>query len=340
MRPFHIFSGSTHPELTQLICEHLGFKPSRSRLEKFSNGETKVVIDRSVRNNDVYIIQTGSGRVNDALMELLIMIHACKGASSHKVTVVLPFFPYSRYSDTKCEHSVEYPNIKDDSKPYLYHSWAAQMGTLMSSLFACVGCDHIITMDLHDPQFQGFFNIPVDNLGARGVFQKYIIKHIPGYLEAVIVSPDAGGAKRATAIADTLRIDFALIHKERKLGQQFYEMDSEMMLVGHVEDKVAILIDDIIDTANTLIKAAKMLTEHGATKVYSLATHAVFSGDAIERINESTLHKVIVTNSVPQTENVKRCPKLVVLDVSFIFAEAIRKIHHGQSLSMLFDYSL
>lgn len=191
----------------------------------------------------------------------------------------------------------------------------------MSSLFACVGCDHIITMDLHDPQFQGFFNIPVDNLGARGVFQKYIIKHIPGYLEAVIVSPDAGGAKRATAIADTLRIDFALIHKERKLGQQFYEMDSEMMLVGHVEDKVAILIDDIIDTANTLIKAAKMLTEHGATKVYSLATHAVFSGDAIERINESTLHKVIVTNSVPQTENVKRCPKLVVLDVSFIFAE-------------------
>ncbi|KAG4304159.1 hypothetical protein PORY_002523 [Pneumocystis oryctolagi] len=256
-------------------------------------------------------------RANDALMELLSAIHALKGASSQRVIAVLPLFPYSRGGGA-----------------------AGASRALIPRLFACAGCDHIITMDLHDPQFLGFFDLPVDNLVSRGLFQKYIQRNITGYKNAVIVSPDAGGAKRATVLANTLGMDFALVHKERDLGTRFHESDSEMVLVGDVDGKVAILVDDIVDTGQTLIQAAKVLDALGAITIYAMVTHAILSGNAIEQINMSKLHKVVVTNSVPQADNVKRCPKLVVLDVSPIFAEAIRRVHHGESLSMLFDYSL
>jgi ribose-phosphate pyrophosphokinase len=192
-------------------------------------------------------------------------------------------------------------------------------------------------MDLHDPQYQGFFDIPVDNLYGRPLLQRYIKYNIPDYQNAVIVSPDAGGAKRATAIADALGMEFALIHKERRPTRITDRQNATMMLVGDIVGKVAILVDDMADTSNTITRAAKLLKgKGGATRVYALVTHGVFSGDAIDRINASALDKVITTNSVPQDQHKRLCDKLVVLDVGEVFAEAIRRVHHGESISVLF----
>ena len=202
-----------------------------------------------------------------------------------------------------------------------YRPWVAQAGTLVADLLTAAGADHVITMELHDPQYQGFLDIPVDNLYGRGVLKKYIKTSIPDYEQAVVVSPDAGGAKRATAIADSLQMPFALIHKERRPTRISDKQNSTMMLVGDVSKKTCILIDDLADTANTITRAAKLLKREGATTVYALITHGVLSGDAIEKINASFLDKVVVTNSVPQEDHLKCCPKLKVLDVGHIFAE-------------------
>ncbi|KAL8988946.1 MAG: hypothetical protein Q9169_008472, partial [Polycauliona sp. 2 TL-2023] len=219
-----------------------------------------------------------------------------------------------------------------------YKVWVAQAGTLVADLLTCAGADHVITMDLHDPQYQGFFDIPVDNLYARDILKNHILNRIPNYQQAIVVSPDAGGAKRATEIADRLGIPFALIHKERRPTKITDRQNATMMLVGDVAGRTAILVDDLADTSNTITRAAKLLKKQGATKVYALLTHGVLSGDAIERINASALDKVVVTNSVPQEEHKKRCPKLEVLDVGEMFAEAIRRVHHGESISTLFKY--
>lgn len=219
-----------------------------------------------------------------------------------------------------------------------YKQWVAQAGILVADLLTCAGADHVITMDLHDPQYQGFFDVPVDNLYGKPLLQRYIQQHIPDYKEAVIVSPDAGGAKRATAIADSLGMDFALIHKERRPTKITDRQNATMMLVGNVTGRVCILVDDLADTANTITRAAKLLKKEGATYCYALLTHGVLSGDAIPRINASALDKMVVTNSVPQSEHRSLCPKLDVLDISPVFAEAIRRVHHGESISVLFQY--
>ncbi|EKD17721.1 uncharacterized protein L3040_008092 [Drepanopeziza brunnea f. sp. 'multigermtubi'] len=230
--------------------------------------------------------------------------------------------------------------IKETSKLFQpkpgYKKWVAQAGTLVADLLTCAGTDHIITMDLHDPQYQGFFDIPVDNLYGKSLLKKYIQTKIPNFREAVIVSPDAGGAKRATSIADDLNMEFALIHKERRPTRINERQNATMMLVGNVTNRVCILVDDLADTSNTITRAAKLLKKEGATRVYALLTHGVFSGDAIDRINASPLDKVVVTNSVPQGEHLRLCPKLEVLDVGQVFAEAIRRVHHGESISALF----
>ncbi|KAK0626259.1 phosphoribosyltransferase-like protein [Immersiella caudata] len=220
-----------------------------------------------------------------------------------------------------------------------YKQWVAQAGTLVANLLSCAGADHVITMDLHDPQVQGFFDVPVDNLYGRPLLKRYILQNIPNYKEAVIISPDAGGAKRATAIADSMGMDFALIHKERRPTKITERQNASMMLVGNVEGRVCILIDDIVDTGNTITRAAKLLKKEGASKIYALVTHGVFSGDAISRISASALDKVVVTNSVPQHDHKMALgAKLDVLDISPIFAEAIRRVHHGESISVLFNY--
>ncbi|KIV95188.1 hypothetical protein PV10_02868 [Exophiala mesophila] len=448
VRNIVVLGGSSHPALTETICDVLGIQQGSALFSKFAVGETRVEIGESVRGKDVYIIQSGGGKVNDHFVELLIAISACKTASAKKVTAILPLFPYSRQSDipynktgaplikassqsTKHDqgytfdstpptphpekhespglanghqlhkaasrtdldavesspaHQARFSHYRDSSsqsstkseyfagaarkrtnstastngvanhdfavqqspkfeaapdtfKPRPgYKQWVAQAGTLVADLLTCAGADHVITMDLHDPQYQGFFDIPVDNLYGRPLLKKYIQQHIPDYRNGIVVSPDAGGAKRATAIADSLGMDFALIHKERRPTKITDRQNATMMLVGDVSGKIAILIDDLADTSNTITRAAKLLKKEGASKVYALVTHGVLSGDAIDRINASALDKVIVTNTVDQSEHRKRCPKLEVLEVGHVFAEAIRRVHYGESISVLFQY--
>ncbi|KAB8078911.1 phosphoribosyltransferase-like protein [Aspergillus leporis] len=417
VRNIVVIGGTSHPQLTQNICSVLGIPPADVLLSKFSVGETRVEIKESVRGKDVYIIQSGGGKVNDHLLELLITISACKTASAKRVTAVLPLFPYSRQSDIPYNKTgaplvksavigksgpangytfestpttpypgkpesgsllngvdnlqkslaraqiddisngspvkkqrpasglsrhdtmeslpengkVVIPNgtISDDSANKInnfqprpgYKQWVAQAGTLVADLLACAGADHIITMDLHDPQYQGFFDIPVDNLYGRPLLKSYIQRNIPNYKQAVIVSPDAGGAKRATAIADSMGIEFALIHKERRPTRITDRQNATMMLVGDVKGRTAILIDDLADTSNTITRAAKLLKKEGAAQVYALVTHGILSGDAIDRINASALDKVVVTNSVDQAEHLRQSPKLEVLEVGHVFAE-------------------
>ncbi|CAB4067119.1 PRPS [Lepeophtheirus salmonis] len=277
-----VFSGSSHPDLTQKLCDRLGIETGKVVTKKFSNLETCVEIGESVRGEDVYIVQSGCGEVNDNLIELLIMINACKIASAERVTAVIPCFPYARQDKKDKSH-------------------------------------HIITMDLHASQIQGFFDIPVDNLYAEPAVLKWIKENIPEWRDAIIVSPDAGGAKRVTAIADRLNVDFALIHKERKKANEV----ASMVLVGDAKGRVAILVDDMADTCGTMSHAAEKLMEAGATKIYAILTHGIFSGPAINRINAACFEAVVVTNTIPQDKHMAECQKIQCIDVSMMFAEAV-----------------
>jgi ribose-phosphate pyrophosphokinase len=310
-----IFSGNSNPELSRRIAARLGLELSKVELKKFSNKETSVEIGESVRGEDVYIIQSGSGEVNDMLMELLIMINACKIASATRVTAVIPCYPYARQDK------------KDKSR-------APISAKLVANMLSVAGADHIITMDLHASQIQGFFDIPVDNLYAEPEVLRWIRENVDDWRKAVIVSPDAGGAKRVTAIADRLNVDFALIHKERKLANEV----AEMVLVGNVKDKTTILVDDMADTSGTLILASKRLKDAGSKRVFAIVTHGIFSGPAIERINQSHLEAVVSTNTIPLQDKMVMCSKLKEIDVSNIIGEAIRRTHNCESVSYLFSH--
>ncbi|XP_040835030.1 ribose-phosphate pyrophosphokinase 1-like isoform X2 [Ochotona curzoniae] len=311
-----IFSGSSHQDLSQKIVDRLGLELGKVVTKKFSNQETCVEIGESVRGEEVYIVQSGCGQVNDNLMELLIMIHACKIASARRVTAVIPCFPYAR----------------QDKKDKV--SRAPITAKLVANMLSMAGADHIITMDLHASQIQGFFDFPVDNLYAEPAVLKWIQENISDWRNCTIVSPDAGGAKRVTSIADQLNVDFALIHKERKKAN---EVD-RMVLVGDVKDRVAILVDDMADTCGTICHAADKLLSAGATRVYAILTHGIFSGPAIARINNACFEAVVVTNTIPQEDKMKQCSKIQVIDISMILAEAIRRTHHGESVSYLFSH--
>ncbi|XP_041460938.1 ribose-phosphate pyrophosphokinase 2 [Lytechinus variegatus] len=309
-----VFSGSSHQDLAQKIANRLGYDLGRVVTKKFSNQETCVEIGESVRGEDVYIVQSGCGDINDNLMEMLIMINACKIASSSRVTAVIPLFPYARQDK------------KDKSR-------APISAKLVANMLSVAGADHIITMDLHASQIQGFFDIPVDNLYAEPAVLKWIKENIPEWGNSIIVSPDAGGAKRVTSIADRLNVEFALIHKERKKANEV----ASMVLVGDVKDRVAILVDDMADTCGTICHAAGKLKDAGAIKVYAILTHGIFSGPAIKRINEACFEKVVVTNTIPQEDKCKQSSKIAVIDISMMLAEAIRRTHNGESVSYLFS---
>jgi len=265
-----------------------------------------------VREDDVYIINTGCGQINTALMELCIMIHACKIASAKRITAVIPLFPYARQDK------------KDKSR-------APITAKLVANMIQKAGCDHVITMDLHASQIQGFFDVPVDNLFAEPSVLNYI-RTTFDISNVVIVSPDAGGAKRATSIADRLGVDFALFHKERKKANEV----SRMVLVGHVKGKTAILVDDMADTCGTLCLAAHHLAEAGVDKVYAVVTHGILSGNALPDVMGSALEKLIVTNTLPQHENQAKCSKIEVIDIGAVLGEVIRRSHYGESVSKLF----
>ncbi|XP_055686877.1 ribose-phosphate pyrophosphokinase 1 isoform X2 [Lutzomyia longipalpis] len=316
-----VFSGTSHPDLAQRIVDRLGIDLGRVVTKKFSNLETCVEIGESVRGEDVYIVQSGSGEINDNLMELLIMINACKIASALRVTAVIPCFPYARQDK------------KDKTGGENQKSRAPISAKLVANMLSVAGADHIITMDLHASQIQGFFDIPVDNLYAEPAVLKWIKENIPEWRNSIIVSPDAGGAKRVTSIADRLNVEFALIHKERKKANEV----SSMVLVGDVKDRIAILVDDMADTCGTICHAAEKLMEAGATKVYAILTHGIFSGPAISRINNACFEAVVVTNTIPQDGHMRDCPKIQMIDVSMMFAEAVRRTHNGESVSYLFS---
>lgn len=312
MERIKVLAGNAHPELAQEICKCLGVQLGKADVGQFSNGETSVMISESIRDMDVFVIQpTCNPHPNDNLMELLVMADAIKRASAKRITAVIPCFGYARQDK------------KDKSR-------APITGKLVANLIEVSGIDRVITMDLHASQIQGFFNIPVDNLYAEPLIVKYIRKNIHG--DKVIVSPDAGGVKRAKLISDKLDAELAIIHKERKKANEV----SGMILVGDVTGKVALIVDDIADTCGTIQTAAKLLMDKGAKAVYALVTHGVLSGPAIERINDSELKELVITNSIPNSANAAKCDKLKIINTATMLAEAIRRTHHGESISSLF----
>lgn len=310
-----LLSGNSHPILARLVADRLGIEIAKTMSLNYSNQETSVTVGESVRDEDVFIIQsTAPGDINDGLMELLIMIHACRTASARRITAVIPNFPYARQDK------------KDKSR-------APISARLIANMLTTAGCNHVITMDLHASQIQGFFNVPVDNLYAEPSVLRWVQENL-SIKDCVIVSPDAGGAKRATSMADRLDLPFALIHKERPRPNEV----GRMVLVGNVVDKICILVDDMADTCGTLAKAAAVVKEHQAREVVAIVTHGILSGPAIDNINKSVLSQVVVTNTVPLGDKLDRCPKLKVIDVSGTLAESIRRTHNGESVSYLFTH--
>ncbi|KAF9010834.1 phosphoribosyltransferase-like protein [Cyathus striatus] len=247
-----ILTGNSHPELAQAVAERLNVPLVPVTVKKFSNGETSITISESVRDEDVFIIQSPTQPVDDHLMELLILISACKTASARRITAVIPCFPYAR-------------NDKKDT------SRAPITAKLVANMLTVAGCDHVVTMDLHASQIQGFFDIPVDNLWSEPLFLRYVRRNVKDWEDAIVVSPDAGGAKRVTAIADKLGLEFALINRKRDTNGK--SQDKMELLVGDVEGKVAILVDDMIDTGHTLTLAVKTLHEKGAKSIHALISH-------------------------------------------------------------------
>ncbi|KAK6203531.1 ribose-phosphate pyrophosphokinase [Scheffersomyces amazonensis] len=310
-----LIGGNSHPQLCQSVATKLGMPLARVGAFQYTNSETAVAVGESVRDEDVYIIQTccDESKINQYLMELLITINACKIASARRVSVVIPNYFYARQDK------------KDKSR-------APITAKLIANLLQTAGCDHVITMDLHASQIQGFFRVPVDNLYAEPSVLRYITEQFERK-DLIIVSPDAGGAKRVASIADKLDVNFALIHKERQKANEI----SRMVLVGDVSNKICVLIDDMADTCGTLCKAAEILIENGASKVVAMVTHGVFSSNAIEKLNNSKLDRVICTNSLPLKDKAAACPKLEVIDISPTIAEAIRRLHNGESVSYLFN---
>jgi ribose-phosphate pyrophosphokinase len=308
---FKIFSGTSSPELADEICGHLGVVRGKTVLGKFADGEIYFQILENVRGADVFVVQPCTQPVEYHLMELLMMIDAFKRASAWRITAVIPYYCYAR-QDRK-----DKPRVPISAK-------------LVADLLETAGATRALTLDLHAPQIQGYFNVPVDHLYASPVMVEYFKqKKLPNL---TVVSPDAGGVERARAFAKKLDAPLAIVDKRR------VDVDKTevMNLIGDVRGRNALIVDDIIDTAGTLVKTAEALMEAGATAVYAGATHAVLSGKAVERIANSPLKEVVVTNSVPGSEAARAVAKIKVLSVAELLARGIRNIHEETSISELF----
>jgi ribose-phosphate pyrophosphokinase len=305
-----VFSGNANPALTKEICEHLAIPQSKVELRRFSDGEIFVEIGENVRGTDVFIIQPTCPPVNDHLMELVIMADALRRASARRITAVLPYYGYAR-QDRKVA-----PRVPITAK-------------VVAEMLMVVGVRRVLSMDLHAGQIQGFFNIPVDHLYAAPVLLKYINST---FQDVVMVSPDAGGVERTRAFAKRLKADLAIIDKRRDRPNE----SKAMNVIGDVAGKTAILLDDMVDTAGTLCGAAAMLVEAGAREVHACCSHPVLSGPAIERIENSVIKSLVVTNSIPLREAARKCQRIKVLSVSTLLGEAIRRIHSEDSVSSLF----
>ena len=306
-----IFSGNANIALATKICQHLGISLGKANVTTFSDGETRVEINENVRGMDVFIIQSTCPPVNVTCMELLIMIDALKRASADRITAVIPYYGYGR-QDRKVA-----PRAPITAK-------------LLADLITAAGANRVLSMDLHAGQIQGFFNIPVDNLFATPVLFDYMKKN---YIDGtVVVSPDTGGVERARAFGKRLGASLAIIDKRRE-GPNEAEV---MNIIGNVKGKRIIILDDMIDTAGTVVQAARAMKEAGALEVSICCTHPVLSGSALERIEGSEIKEVIVTDTIPLSDRAKNCKKIKVLSVSGILGEAVRRIYYNDSVSSLF----
>lgn len=306
-----IFSGSSNPALAKEIADYLGISLGKSLLGRFSDGEIHFYIDENVRGADVFIIQSGICEANFHLMELFIMIDAFKRASAERITAVIPYYCYAR-QDWK-----DRPRVPISAR-------------LVADLLEAAGAHRVLTMDLHSPQIQGFFSIPVDNLMAAPVLMKYV-KTLK-LMDLTIVSPDAGGVGRARWFAKRLRAGLAIIDKRRPAPN----IAKVLHVIGNVKDRNVIILDDMVDTAGTLVQSVEALKREGAKKVMAACTHSILSGTAIERIHKSDMEKLIVTNTIPLTKNAGSTDQFKVLSVADLFGEAIRRINLGSSVSSLF----
>ncbi len=306
-----IFSGNANKELVEKICKELGRPLGTCDVSQFSDGEINVNISETVRGMDVFIVQPTSTPVNDNLMETLILIDAVKRASAGRVNAVLPYYGYARQDrKTKAREPIT--------------------AKLVANLLTTAGADRVISMDLHAAQIQGYFDIPVDHLSGVPILADYFKDIVDE--ETVVVSPDLGGVTRARAFANLLDLPIAIIEKRRPKAN----VAEVMNIIGDIDGKNVILIDDIIDTAGTITKAASVLKNFGAKKVYGCATHGVLSGPAIERIRDSELEKFIITDTIPLSPE-KQTDKIEVVSVAPLFAEAIKRIHDNESVSKLFE---
>ncbi|MDZ5455462.1 ribose-phosphate pyrophosphokinase [Azohydromonas lata] len=307
-----LFTGNANPLLAQEIATHLGVEVGKASVGRFSDGEVTVEIQQNVRARDVFVVQSTCAPTNENLMELLIMVDALKRASARRITAVMPYFGYAR----------------QDRRPR--STRVPISAKVVANLLETVGVERVLTMDLHADQIQGFFDIPVDNIYASPVLLSDLKSR--SYTDLVVVSPDVGGVVRARALAKQLGCDLAIIDKRRPAAN----VSEVMHVIGEIEGRNCVIMDDMIDTAGTLVKAAEVLKDRGAKNVYAYCTHAVFSGPAIDRIQNSALDEVVITNTIPMSEAARGCRKIRQLSVAFLFAETIRRISDGESVTSLF----
>ncbi len=308
-----LFTGNANPVLAQEIASHLGVELGVADVGRFSDGEVSVEIHQNVRARDVFVVQPTCAPTSENLMELAFMVDALKRASARRITAVIPYFGYAR----------------QDRRP---RSMRVPISAkVVANMLETVGVERLLTMDLHADQIQGFFDIPVDNIYASPVLLSDV--KAKNHQNLVVISPDVGGVVRARALAKQLGCDLAIIDKRRPAAN----VSEVMHVIGEIEGRNCVIMDDMIDTAGTLVKAAEVLKERGAKSVFAYCTHPVFSGPAVERIGNSQLDEVVITNTIALSDAAKACTKIRQLSVAFLFAETIRRISDGESVTSLFS---
>ncbi|WP_198300778.1 ribose-phosphate pyrophosphokinase [Cellvibrio sp. PSBB006] len=312
MTDLMVFTGNANPELAQKIVDHLGMQLGEVSVSQFSDGEVAVELLTNVRGRDVFVVQSTCAPTNDNLIELIVMVDALRRASAGRITAVVPYFGYARQ-----DRRVRSARVPITAK-------------VVADMMVGVGVDRVLTVDLHAEQIQGFFDVPVDNVYGSPVLLEDIEKQ--SFQDLIVVSPDIGGVVRARAVAKQLGIDLAIIDKRRPQAG----VAEVMNIIGDVNDRTCLLVDDMVDTAGTLCNAAKALKEHGAKRVIAYCTHPVLSGNAIQNLNNSVLDELVVTDSIPLRQEAKDCPRIRQLTLSRMLAEAMRRLSNEESLSAMF----
>lgn len=307
-----VFTGNANPKLAEAVAAHLGLPMGRANVGRFSDGEAMVELLENVRGRDVFVLQSTCNPTNDNLMEIMLMVDSLKRASAGRITAAIPYFGYARQD--RRPRSVRVPIS----------------AKIVANMLTAVGVDRVLTVDLHADQIQGFFDIPVDNIYATPVLLSDVREK--NYDNLMVVSPDVGGVLRARAMAKQLNTDLAIIDKRRPKAN----VAEVMHIIGDVTGRTCLIMDDMVDTANTLVKAAQALKAHGASRVIAAATHPVLSGQAIERIANSELDELVVTDTIPLSEQARNCPKIRLLSLAPMLAETIRRISNEASVSSLF----